>query len=225
MKSRKEIFHTIGLLFIALGCFIDLVILYYSNTLQTTLCTRLGVFIFLALEGFKFYIDFLDKFRHKERMELLKELAYKDGLTELLNRTSFMEDIENLNNSKNGIIAIYDVNDLKKVNDKYGHLEGDNLIVGVANALKMHLNEIGKCYRIGGDEFVFISTADSVESKFLKAHEALLKELKKHDKEVNNKYSTSIAMGYSKITRSTNINKAFEKADASMYKNKKKMKK
>ena len=225
LRSRKEIFHTVGLLFIALGCFIDLVILYYSNSLQSTLCTRIGVFIFLTLEGFKFYLDFLEKFRHKERMDLLKELAYKDGLTELLNRTSFNEELKKLNKCKSGLIAIYDVNDLKKVNDKYGHSEGDKLIMGVAGAFKLHLDEIGKCYRIGGDEFVFISTISDIEKKFLEANEEMLNELKKQDKESKNKFVTSIAMGYSIISKTNSINSAFEKADASMYKNKKKMKK
>lgn len=39
----------------------------------------------------------------------------------------------------------------------YGHIKGDELIKSVADCLQNNLSDLGKCYRIGGDEFVFIS--------------------------------------------------------------------
>ena len=91
-------------------------------------------------------------------MKLLSRLAYHDGLTDMLNRTSYMEEIKNI--SSNGypelLVAIFDVNNLKFVNDTYGHIKGDELIKSVADCLQNNLSDLGKCYRIGGDEFVLI---------------------------------------------------------------------
>ena len=119
---------------------------------------------------------------------MLRKLAYMDGLTELSNRTSFMEDMTALKDAKNGLIAVYDVNYLKH-------------------------------------EFVFISTEEEIEKEFLNANNLINKKLKEYDNTSGNPYSTNIAMGYCNITEKRNINVAFEKADASMYKNKIKMKK
>lgn len=224
-KNKKEMYHTIGLWFICGGCLIDICLLYFGSTMQTSLYTRLGVLVFMALEGIKFFLEFLEMFRENEKTKLLKRLAYQDGLTELLNRTSFMEDMESLKDIKNGLIAVYDVNYLKQVNDTYGHSEGDRLIKKAADEIRINLSAFGKCYRIGGDEFVFISTEEDIEQEFKDANNNINKNLKSYDKNSKNPYSTNIAMGYSKITSKRNINKAFEMADSSMYKNKIKMKK
>ena len=66
------------------------------------------------------------------------------------------------------LLALYDVNNLKYVNDTYGHQSGDEMIRRVADTLLAHLGSLGKCYRIGGDEFVFLSTAANSEKEFLR---------------------------------------------------------
>ena len=68
-------------------------------------------------------------------------------LTDLLNRTSYMEELKRLDASHNFhvLLALYDVNSLKYVNDTYGHLSGDEMIRRVADTLSAHLGSIGKC--------------------------------------------------------------------------------
>ena len=51
-----------------------------------------------------------------------------------------------------------DLNGLKRVNDSYGHVAGDELICAAADCMKNSFNEYGKVYRVGGDEFVVIIT-------------------------------------------------------------------
>ena len=47
-----------------------------------------------------------------------------------------------------------DINGLKQVNDTYGHLAGDELIIGAANCIQTSMGKFGRIYRTGGDEFV-----------------------------------------------------------------------
>ena len=78
-------------------------------------------------------------------MQLLSRLAYRDGLTDLLNRTSYMEELKRLDASHNFhvLLALYDVNNLKYVNDTYGHQSGDEMIRRVADTLLAHLGSLG----------------------------------------------------------------------------------
>ena len=131
-----------------------------------------------------------------------------------------MEDMEKLKDCKDGLIAVFDVNDLKKVNDKYGHTEGDNLIVTFTDNMKECISQLGKCYRIGGDEFVFISTEENVEKKFISSYKRLVNNLKKYNNDSDKEYTVSVAMGYCLIYEDTTIEKAFDIADSKMYENK-----
>lgn len=222
-KNLKELYHTFGLICICMGIIIDIIMIYVTAIIETSFFTRLGVLIFLAIEGVLSCFEFLKVYRHQERTALLHKLAYEDGLTELLNRTSFMEDMEKYKKNKEGLIAIIDINDLKKVNDKYGHAEGDNLIVTVTDNIKECIKPLGKCYRIGGDEFVFISTLN-IEKEFNKSYKKLLNNLNKFNKTKTKEYKVSIAMGYCLIDEKMSIKKAFNIADSNMYINKKEIK-
>lgn len=124
--------------------------------------------LFLIMEAVQVTLRLMTNYQEGIRMQLLSRLAYRDGLTDLLNRTSYMEELKRLDASHNFhvLLALYDVNNLKYVNDTYGHQSGDEMIRRVADTLLAHLGSLGKCYRIGGDEFVFLSTAADSEKNF-----------------------------------------------------------
>lgn len=221
--NSKEKQHALGFICFSLSVLLDIFIFYLGMLEEATLYTKFGVLTFLCIEGSQFAVEYIKKYKKQARTELLSKLAYHDGLTDLLNRTSFMEDMKKLKDTKTGLIAVIDVNNLKQVNDNIGHTEGDELIINVANSLKISLSEIGKCYRIGGDEFVFISTEKDIEDKFKECLSNLLKELQKYNTK-DSKFITSIALGYSIINENNCIDQAFEMADSNMYKNKIKIK-
>lgn len=89
----------------------------------------------------------------KQAAELARR-ANTDPLTGLLNRRSF-EDQFNVAMSHGiaGKFVIADVDYLKAINDKYGHLVGDDAIVSVARALQAVLGDESLIARVGGDEF------------------------------------------------------------------------
>ncbi|TCK92422.1 PAS domain S-box-containing protein/diguanylate cyclase (GGDEF)-like protein [Natranaerovirga hydrolytica] len=93
--------------------------------------------------------------------EKYKKIANLDKLTGAYNRRCLYEFInENTNyifKSKDSMhLILFDLNDFKKVNDLYGHDEGDRVLKGFVNALKKYSHKEDMTFRIGGDEFVLM---------------------------------------------------------------------
>lgn len=88
----------------------------------------------------------------------LKYLSYTDILTGLYNRTSFNECAYDIQKEENLPISVImgDVNGLKLINDTFGHIEGDRLLVSIARVLKKCCGYLANIFRWGGDEFVII---------------------------------------------------------------------
>ncbi len=94
--------------------------------------------------------------------ESLRHLAETDDLTGLGNRGRFRFDIESAverahDAGRSLVLAYVDVDRFKQVNDTLGHLAGDELLCGVANALQRSVRQgTDACYRLGGDEFAVL---------------------------------------------------------------------
>lgn len=84
-------------------------------------------------------------------------LANHDLLTGLYNRNNFEQRVRNNRNGANLLVFICDVDGLKLINDAFGHIEGDELLINLATILKEAAPE-DEVYRIGGDEFVILKS-------------------------------------------------------------------
>ena len=91
--------------------------------------------------------------RHERVLER-ERLAYTDALTGLTNRAKYNKDLETLPASGWSLLLI-DIDNLKTVNDTFGHSAGDGLIAAVASRIADAAAPSG-AYRIGGDEFAVI---------------------------------------------------------------------
>ena len=92
------------------------------------------------------------------------ELSNKyDILTGARNRRAFDSHRAILSSEKDYALVVFDINGLKPVNDNLGHEQGDKLIMGTAEVLIASFFDIGKVYRIGGDEFCVICEDKSEE--------------------------------------------------------------
>lgn len=108
----------------------------------------------------------------KRREEELKLLSSTDGLTGLLNKRAYIEDIARANQQGIDATTVYlavDINGLKSINDNMGHEAGDELIKGAAECIEICFKDYGKAYRTGGDEMVVIFNADKVKRDQIKA--------------------------------------------------------
>jgi len=92
-------------------------------------------------------LEDLDK---SELIKMIRDLQ-RDQLTGLYRREQICEIIKD-----NYVVAMLDINDLKRVNDRHGHAEGDRLIKQVASNIKSCVRCEDTVIRYGGDEFVVI---------------------------------------------------------------------
>lgn len=148
------------------------------------------------------------KSKIEEQTKLLEKLSFEDLLTGLFNRNKFNIDMQNFEKvppSQLGVAAI-DLNGLKQVNDRKGHRTGDILICRTANHIACMFP--GRCYRIGGDEFVVIDT-ELEEDAFRKAITTMKENMEQDD--------ISVSIGISWKGSHCNIEEQFDEADRQMY--------
>lgn len=106
----------------------------------------------------------------RRRLESLVDQVRRDPLTKLFNQSAVAEFIEPLVRRcamrATGALFVVDIDDFKGVNDTYGHLAGDELLMGIARALEEALVEQDAVVaRVGGDEFIaFLPHADRARS-------------------------------------------------------------
>ena len=81
-------------------------------------------------------------------------LACVDPLTKVMNRQSFYQEIETYPQSIDAIVSI-DMNELKYLNDTYGHAKGDEALTTVSDVFIKHSHS-NRIYRVGGDEFIIL---------------------------------------------------------------------
>ena len=181
----------------------------------------------LCLFIFKSGVDFLIRETRKQQRidmekEILMEMAYTDGMTHLGNRFAYEKEKNKLENQPDTkvMILIADMNGLKQANDNHGHMYGDQIICKTAEILESSFENVGKSFRIGGDEFCVLSVNKDrlVFEECIKNMEANVKVLSSTIK------GYGIALGFAE-GKADDIDEIFHTADNLMYANKKKMKK
>lgn len=224
-KTQGKKGYLTGPIFIFIGVVIDITGRSLKLFADNTMFTRIGVLVFLMFEGLQIIEKVMAQYQQGLKAQILSRLAYYDGLTDLLNRTSFIEAQDKMEREHNcGLIAVFDANYLKKINDTLGHLKGDELIVTIAEAIKEIFGDIGDCYRIGGDEFVLLTGKDFVMKQFTERLERLPDYLAEKSEEKG--IPISVAVGYTvwDDTKHHCFHDFLNEADGYMYENKKQMK-
>ena len=151
--------------------------------------------------------------------ERIKYLGYHDSLTDLYNRAYFEEEMERLDVKRNlpFSIIIGDLNNLKKVNDKYGHDKGDEVIKNIAKKLKENCREDDILARWGGDEFGLLlpQTDNKTAQKVMQRIHINIANYSYKEIDIN------LALGLAtKTNLFENIDEIFKEADDNMYDNK-----
>jgi diguanylate cyclase (GGDEF)-like protein/PAS domain S-box-containing protein len=128
---------------------------------------RAGEKIHVFLQGFPIelangqagiYALYNDISERKQKEEKIKYLSFHDKLTELYNRRYFENEMERLNQSRKLPISIIigDLDNLKYINDNFGHKKGDQYIKKAAELISDNFREEDITARIGGDEFAVL---------------------------------------------------------------------
>ena len=166
----------------------------------------------------------------RARTQFLMErehFLYTDTLTGFHNRNYFSHKVDK---APQGVypqaVVVADLNNLKRVNDNYGHAAGDALLVMFAEQVRAQWPQ-GDCFRIGGDEFL-ITVDHTTEAQVQADLEAfrLRCQSASHHLPEGVSMQPSAAMGYAlRESAETSLDKCIAEADARMYLAKAQMKK
>ncbi len=182
-----------------------------------------------VINGKKYIIEsFLDISEQKNLESKLHSLAITDELTGLMNRRGFMmmanKQLQIVDRTDDKLLLLFaDVDNLKWVNDTYGHEAGDVLLTNVAKILSS-LRSSDIIARLGGDEFAILvpdSGGDSMDEDML--IERFNKLLEKENQESEFIFDLSVSFGvatYDPVTP-CHIDELIDKADKRMYSSKK----
>ncbi len=162
--------------------------------------------------------------RLTEQIEIIRSHAYIDGLTGLNNRTSYKEYLQILQKKMEEqpdyefSVVVFDINQLKIINDDYGHDKGDQLIRNISLDIRDAFGG-NRVYRVGGDEFVAILDDPDPSDKIEKVRETIVR--KNHESPIFHDPSVEIglSMGFATFDPSKDKSYAdvFNRADNAMY--------
>jgi diguanylate cyclase (GGDEF)-like protein len=151
------------------------------------------IMIFLVL------LVFLREIRSdEERLKILNsklsELASHDSLTQLLNRRAMKARLEaaldfKKKNNVGFVTAIADIDDFKKINDKYGHDCGDKVLKKVVQVIKENVRESDYISRWGGDEILILFNRSTIEGASVcieRIHKEIANSIFLHNNEIIN---------------------------------------
>lgn len=184
---------------------------------------------------FNFWLhDVADGIESLCRLKSVNYMYYTDIMTGLYNRNGYntlLFDVvtEAKKKGKSILYALADMNFLKKINDTYGHEEGDVAIKAAASIIKDTVFSDAleeKNFRIGGDEFVKIAVGDFTEESIKQFKDRLYEAADIYTKNSGKPYITQLSLGcyIGKADSVEDIDSFLSKADEAMYQEKVRLK-
>jgi diguanylate cyclase (GGDEF)-like protein len=227
-RQREDIkYHFIGFVMVAVCVMADSVYFYYYNPVSASRFTNLGFLVYIIMLIIILLNNAIQLIRMGERAEQIQEIAYKDALTKLGNRSSYEASLSMLKPEQwiNMSVAVFDLNNLKYFNDVHGHSMGDYYIIISSEVIQDIFGTKGTVFRTGGDEFYalldhceepefndMLRQADerivALSHSFFDGQMSLASGFAKFDSELDESFSATI-----------------QRADRHMYEQKEKMKK
>lgn len=221
----RKIFIALASFLMGFAILVDLYRYYHMTSSDNASFVRIALLLYICIYAFRTLTNLLDMAKLGSEAEALEHIAYTDLLTGVKNRAAFDRDLRDLPASKYGDIRIigFDVNNLKFVNDTYGHMAGDKMIISAARVITEAFKNEGTCYRIGGDEFEVIML-DSTQ----RVYDACCEKLQKIIQLVNSKTEYPVTMAYGDavfdVDSDRELDMMIKRADEKMYEMKKRMK-
>lgn len=185
-----------------------------TNFFQTFLCLALLLKSYFSTLFF-FLLMKIDSDRK------INKLAQTDGLTGLINRRSYYEmgnQMLEQSKQKNKMLGVFflDIDSFKTVNDLYGHIAGDNVLIAFGQAIMQNVRGGDICCRYGGDEFSICVFMISPENGYIIA-ERILEGIRKINVVPGLTLTTSIGLVYGIPKEKDTFEYFVNQADKAMY--------
>lgn len=226
-KNDAQIFHPVQASIISMIIFFGME--YYTSVnepiymvtffMQKFLYTVNALFIFLLVIIFsKVYSDLIRSSEQKIQSE-----AYLDELTKLYNRRKMREILGKFHEEAEKkhthyCVAMFDIDDFKKINDTYGHAAGDYVLIAASRILLSYSSDTAKVCRWGGEEFLFIEPYKTDNFECMEHIESIRKDIERfqfiYDRQ---QFNITVTAGVSCCSGDTTISKVIAKADENLY--------
>lgn len=155
-----------------------------------------------------------DRDQAKAAERIANLVADLDSLTGLLNRRAFVREL--MAEPRDWQLALVDIDHFKRVNDTLGHVEGDEVLVQVANALRAHAPETSLVARLGGEEFA-IATIAPADGQGLVEPEKMLSAIRRTNMPGGYRITVSIGLARRVICEEMDWKILYRAADMALY--------
>lgn len=159
-----------------------------------------------------------------QEVEALEKSSTLDSLTKIYNRRAldqYLQQIciaENFTNEMH--LLMLDIDDFKKINDAYGHLAGDKVLIYLANMLRKTLRDGDKVFRYGGEEFIIVLNRVQNDA-CLEIAQRILKLVSSNRLIYKGKsLNITVSIGATKYKKGDRPDTIIERADRALYKSK-----
>ena len=183
------------------------------------------LFMFFSL-SVVVYQKTVEKFEAMKEAKLYEKLALVDFNTGVSSKTAWFYLVEKFDYAVHVgqiyCLIMFDMNNLKKLNDTYGHLVGDKVISAFCDCMRDIFGSKGEIYRIGGDEFICL--LEGLDEDDVKALLAQFDKQVENQKETDHKFTVAYGWAMFKPHSRDDFIAAQQRADSQMYDMKKRMK-
>ena len=203
----------------------DIFVDEYIKLLQNRIVVLLMFWLLILILIYSMLRVYKQIFKIESVMNNLKSRVYYDEMTGLYNRSMLKEEEKKytcLSAEKNVTLAavMIDIDSFKHINDEYGHLKGDEVIVAISDKIQSALQGNGQPFRYGGDEFLILL----VNKEYSKIH-SITEMIRKKVSEIsihgiNEKISVSTGISVKESNAEIGFQSLVLKADEMMYKSK-----
>lgn len=225
-KSRAQWQFVYSMVPLVIGGLVDMVRFYFNWSEPLNMAFRLGTMVFVLVQVFFAVRSYLEVYRGSVESAHYQKLAYLDSLTGIQNRAAFERDMQVLEAALETALPVWilmgDVNGLKALNDRDGHLEGDRLLKKAAEVLTGSLGGKGNAYRIGGDEFAVLLSNQEEPSV-----QELVERIRQKSNQANRERPMlGLSVGYASYLPQDkgSLERVLSRADARMYEEKQRTK-
>jgi diguanylate cyclase (GGDEF)-like protein len=156
--------------------------------------------------------------------EKLEQMAQTDPLTTAFNRHAFYGFVHNREGDVSGCVGFFDIDDLKPINDRFGHGVGDMAIRAVARSIRKLVRSEDLIFRWGGDEFfvVMVSMNSAMADRRMREIKLMLTNI--YLEGCDERLTIGVSYGFKDFAHASELDEATRQADEEMYRNKQKRK-
>lgn len=205
----------------------ELIMYYLRELKKTSVFIPLGTMVFIGMLIWIQVSRYYEQYVRKQKLVYLQKIANMDMLTEAMNRNAYENMIRYLDEQElelrtTGVVLI-DVDDLKMINDTYGHEKGDEALKLCYQCILQAFKNEKNCFRIGGDEFAYVYHRE--EKNQIPSCISVLNRILK-EKACDLSYPLSVSAGYAYYTPDTDIDfkDIVRRSDTMLYRQKRRKK-